>query len=601
MASFSPNISPLSPTPQECSDYQTKGYTSFDQCLSPKYVESLNFQLEKILRGDFESGVAPDKVPKRVKSPLPSRPPTTTTSSATRLSSAALGFSGNHQGIKVLQTINNWKSSPPFEQLVRSPLIAAAVAKLAGWEDVGVRLAQDQAWLKPPSAPSLNFHRDTPYFMFDSPSSSKELRESKVSDVVTVWFALDEMDDELGPLEYCDGSHLWVGGRTGAMSQFFSEGKKADPDSNKDLLFAAAKEQGFDDPKTSLTFTSMTGLPAGGFSIHNGLTFHGSGPNQSKSKPRRGLGIHYVRGDIKWDVPRARFSKLWRAFVDKDVERTGWKEGDEGGCDVDLGAFPFVLRGNEEKKQAAATPVLDFQQLAANVAKNMILQQNDDASIARRQEMQVSIQAEKPNIKDALKNYLSLRMAVISTVPPSGGRGQPVNAVSDAVKSWSFDARRFLKLVNDELAVSDLVSTDDSHLAERDGIVVKLFEKVKGMKAGGVVAAKPADLFGKSLLQLKGVKEAILKATEGGESDNEAEDGVDGEGDEKREPSFLAGFLATVEENDTDEDGAIVWCRDGFKEGLAKRQESRKCRAAERLALEETGDGVIDAGGVEYL
>ena len=67
------------------------------------------------------------------------------------------------------------------------------MAQLAGWPS-GARLAQDQVWAKPPGAPPLVFHRDSPYFDF-SPA-----------DVVTVWLALDEMRPALGPLELPSGS-----------------------------------------------------------------------------------------------------------------------------------------------------------------------------------------------------------------------------------------------------------------------------------------------------------------------------------------------------------------------------------------------------------
>jgi ectoine hydroxylase-related dioxygenase (phytanoyl-CoA dioxygenase family) len=42
--------------------------------------------------------------------------------------------------------------------------------------------------------------------------------------VITVWIALDDMDVELGPLQYCPGSHLWEdkGERqNGSISHFF--------------------------------------------------------------------------------------------------------------------------------------------------------------------------------------------------------------------------------------------------------------------------------------------------------------------------------------------------------------------------------------------
>jgi ectoine hydroxylase-related dioxygenase (phytanoyl-CoA dioxygenase family) len=36
---------------------------------------------------------------------------------------------------------------------------------------------------------------------------------------------------------------------------------------------------------------------AGVCSIHDGRLWHGSGPNKTANKPRRGLGIHFIRSD----------------------------------------------------------------------------------------------------------------------------------------------------------------------------------------------------------------------------------------------------------------------------------------------------------------
>jgi hypothetical protein len=151
-------------------------------------------------------------------------------------------------------------------------------------------------------------------------------------DVVTVWIALDTMDAELGPLEYVRGSHLWKSsanddsGVGRATKQFFDSQR-----GGRDLLYGAAAAsmaaEGDEAAETRpnldsmlLDFVSMAGLPAGGLSIHHGMTWHGSGPNRShlgnpsRSRPRRGLGIHYMPANARF-TDRAKHSKLWKKYV----------------------------------------------------------------------------------------------------------------------------------------------------------------------------------------------------------------------------------------------------------------------------------------------
>jgi len=109
---------------------------------------------------------------------------------------------------------------------------------------------------RPPGAPPLAYHRDSPYFMFDP------------NPVATVWIALDDMAPDLGPLTYVKGSHLWGDGRVGSSQNFF-EG-----DGGMALLYSAARRSGLgggntdNELKESLEFISMSGLLAGGISIH---------------------------------------------------------------------------------------------------------------------------------------------------------------------------------------------------------------------------------------------------------------------------------------------------------------------------------------------
>lgn len=144
-----------------------------------------------------------------------------------------------------------------------------------------------------PGAPPLVFHRDSPYFMFTDPS------------VVTAWIALDDMEEQLGPLTYCKRSHMWGEGRVGTSKQFYQHtgGMK--------LMLSAASAEGLS--MEDLELISVAGLKAGGVTIHNGRTWHGSGRNASESRPRRGVGVHFVPKDVCFN-DEAKHSKVWRKY-----------------------------------------------------------------------------------------------------------------------------------------------------------------------------------------------------------------------------------------------------------------------------------------------
>lgn len=302
--------------PQEMIDsFQQNGFAVFPEVVSANAVDALNDRLEDVLRGVYDRGRKPDKVPRLIKGhkPQPAEKSEISISESELISDehtknkakkkrpnksgmGPIGFSGNLQNVKVLQIINIHKADTLFRKLETSAALAQVVSQLAGWEQFGgARLAQDQFWGKPPNAPPLVFHRDSPYFMFEP------------SDVVTVWIALDDMNPELGPLEYVVGSHKWGDGRIGSANQFF----QAD---TKSLLWSAAEREGID-PAT-LEFVSMGNkLKAGGLSIHHGKIWHGSAKNSSKTKPRRGLGLHFVPASVRFTAEASK-SRLWSSYVD---------------------------------------------------------------------------------------------------------------------------------------------------------------------------------------------------------------------------------------------------------------------------------------------
>ena len=284
---------PAAPAAAAHASFRADGYTILPEIVPPELAARLGQRLERVLRGEFDTGQPPDKRPKfraeeRVKPGK--RPP-------------ALGGPSK----RTLQVINIWKADRLFASVVRSPALARLVAQLGGWR--GARVANDQVWAKPPGAAPITFHRDSTYFDFSPP------------DVITVWLALDTMTPELGTLEYVRGSHAWGDERRGSAQQFF------DTRDNRALLDDAARKEGIADPQAELEVRRVE-VSAGGGSVHNGRLWHGSGPNASKDLPRRGLGIHFVPAEARF---RDDTDYLGKLFAPHKVE---------GSLDLPDAAFP---------------------------------------------------------------------------------------------------------------------------------------------------------------------------------------------------------------------------------------------------------------------
>lgn len=204
-----------------------------------------------------------------------------------------------------LQVINIRHCDSAFQRLVHDPELGRLAATLAGWG--GARVAQDQVWCKPAGAAALAFHRDTPYFPFVP------------NDIVTVWITFDDLDGpnatQLGPLEYYPGSHRWQDtGREGIATQFF------DKNYRDHLRIAAGREpSGVYDEHAIVAVRT----PAGGLSVHDGKTWHGSGPNAS-DRARRGIGIHFARAEVTfqpgWLPPQ------WAAVREAAIARAAREE-----------------------------------------------------------------------------------------------------------------------------------------------------------------------------------------------------------------------------------------------------------------------------------
>ncbi len=245
-------------------DFRRDGFVVFDGVLRPGVAGALNARLDAVLRGEYDGGGPPTKAPP-----------------------AGKALAAHHQSRKTIQVINVRKCDRLFRAVITSPVLGQMIAELGGWE--GAKVASDQIWCKPPTAGPLAHHRDSAYFDFVP------------DDVITLWLALDDMNDELGPLEYAKGSHLWGEGRVGSANQFFDKDRYR-------LMHSAAAAEGIA-PEQIEMFTVR--VRKGGCGIHNGRTGHGSGSNRSKRLPRRGLGIHFVPSNAVFK--EGELGKMWRA------------------------------------------------------------------------------------------------------------------------------------------------------------------------------------------------------------------------------------------------------------------------------------------------
>eukprot|EP01013_Petalomonas_cantuscygni_P010222 TRINITY_DN23254_c0_g1_i1.p1 TRINITY_DN23254_c0_g1~~TRINITY_DN23254_c0_g1_i1.p1 ORF type:complete len:398 (+),score=34.36 TRINITY_DN23254_c0_g1_i1:71-1264(+) len=270
-----------------------------DPVLSDKAVQHLRDRLDAVLAGTYDTGASPDKVPRYQLNALDPH---------------------DKRRRHTLHIINIRHADIAFRSLVHSPSLMHLVSRLAGWP--GARVVQDQVWAKPPLAGALAFHRDTPYLPF-VPSRA-----------ITVWISLDDLcgaaksvpagcpapsasaaaptsptpADALGPLEYCAGSHTWGSARRGVATQFFAGG-----DDRRRPLELAADAAGV--PAADIHVATVR-VRAGGCSVHDGNTWHGSGPNTSPTAFRRGIGIHYVHPAAVFEPLRegAVVGRMWARY-----------------------------------------------------------------------------------------------------------------------------------------------------------------------------------------------------------------------------------------------------------------------------------------------
>ena len=235
--------------------FEADGFVAVDSLIDTSLIEPLGERFERLFRGDFETGTAPDEVN---------------------------WLQGSSDPTLTRQICNGWKADRLIASVVLDARLGEAVARLAGWP--GARIAQDNVLWKPPGARSLGFHRDNAYLAWYTPT-----------EMFSCWIALDDTTADGGTLEIARGSHRWP---TGAdrMGEFHA------PEDYQATVSAKPRSM----PQIAELDIAAMEVSAGGGSFHHGWAWHGSGPNRS-GRHRRSLVLHCASSEARFN--RAGFSE----------------------------------------------------------------------------------------------------------------------------------------------------------------------------------------------------------------------------------------------------------------------------------------------------
>ena len=232
--------------------------------LNPKTIQILRDELEALFDGNYSTGIYPDEIHWR---------PGISREDVTR------------------ELCNAWKASDKIQDLVCGEALGRLACLIMGWSSS--RIGQDDVLHKPPQSNAVGFHQDGSYI------SDNFL--PRHNNMLTMWIALDDADEENGALRYVPVSHLWEDETSAVVADSvagssFHVGKKQDPMIS---LRRAAHLAGKDMDQVEESVVTIS-VPDGQMVVHHQDVWHGSGPNRSHNRPRRAIVAHMLNGQVQW-------------------------------------------------------------------------------------------------------------------------------------------------------------------------------------------------------------------------------------------------------------------------------------------------------------
>ena len=251
--------------------FNKNGFLIVEKFLSQKYIQKIKNRFKPLFRGEFATGIEPDEWNWKY---------------------------GRDSKKLTRQICNAWKSDIVIRNIVCHQKIGESCAALMNWQ--GTRIIQDNVLSKPPGAKSLGFHQDAAYDDWLVPQT-----------MMTCWIPLDKTNSKNGTLEYVKGSHLW--GLSPPNTDFHA------PKNYKKYLKDFAKQN-----KKNIEIEYVE-IPAGGAAFHHGLTWHGSGINNSKNN-RRALVSHCVPHNAKFHPTNiggtAKIYKKYKKYESDELDES---------------------------------------------------------------------------------------------------------------------------------------------------------------------------------------------------------------------------------------------------------------------------------------
>ena len=180
--------------------FQDDGFVTVERLIPDHVLSPLHERFDRLFRGVFETGVAPDEVNWQ---------------------------DGSGDPALTRQICNGWKADRLVASVILSEHLGAVLARLAGWP--GARIIQDNLLWKPPDARSVGFHRDNAYLDWYRPQ-----------EMATCWIALDPTAAVGGTVEFARGSHRWSTGAWNCIKGSPSVDHRCDPRANSTVPPTAA-------------------------------------------------------------------------------------------------------------------------------------------------------------------------------------------------------------------------------------------------------------------------------------------------------------------------------------------------------------------------
>jgi len=153
-----------------------------------------------------------------------------------------------------------------------------------------LRLLETIIFNKPPKeGTKLNWHQDVSYFPFEP------------NNQIALWIPFDSVKKENGAMVYALGSHL--------------KGLRASTDLHSGDVFKNEEREPIpDNPEEHGYEVRCMEMEPGDVLLHDGRTWHTSGPNTTEN-PRRGLSVRFLVGDTFYK-PRAGSAAAFISQID---------------------------------------------------------------------------------------------------------------------------------------------------------------------------------------------------------------------------------------------------------------------------------------------